>query len=452
MNLDLKKIYALIFLTFILSTTLFSQQIKINLENLSEVRAALFSLQGEKVFFIDSLFTEQNGAIIYNADNLSTGFYQLRISGKSPITFVYSGENIELKADAENITETLEVVNSKSNRIYYDFVELNRDYKTKTELLQLILARYPKDDDFYLTTINKVGQLQKEYAAFIDSVVSIDKSSFISRYVQSSQLPILDYTLLVEEQISYLKSRALDSVNFNDAGLIYSDCFTNKSIEYLTYYRNHQLPKELLEQEFQKAVDTLLTKASVNILVYQQIADYLIDGFKKFGFDNVVDYIVGNYVVKDDLCLDEKTENSIENRINQSKLLTVGTKAPNIILLDTSGTKINLNGIKAAKILLLFYSSQCPHCQDMLPEIFNLYKQTNNFEVVAISLDENREDWINFINESKLDWINVSDMNGWNSTAARDYYIYATPTMFLIDGNGKIVGKPTTTKEIVDLL
>ena len=53
-----------------------------------------------------------------------------------------------------------------------------------------------------------------------------------------------------EEQITYLKSHALDNVNFYDDGLIYSDAFTNKTIEYLTYYRNPQLPLELLEKEF----------------------------------------------------------------------------------------------------------------------------------------------------------------------------------------------------------
>lgn len=440
------------FLTFVLSTTLLSQQIKINLGNVSEERAALFSLQGEKVSFIDSISIEQNRKFIYNTENLSTGFYQLRIDSKSPITFIYSGEDVELKANAENISGTIEVVKSKSNRIYYDFVEFNKDYKTKTELLQLILARYPKDDNYYQMTINKANQLQKEYTEFINNVECIDSSSFISRYIQSSQLPIVDFTLPIERQIAYLKSNALEKVNFDDAELINSDCFTNRSIEYLTYFQNPQLPKGLLEKEFQKAVDTILTKASVNILVYEHIADYLIDGFKRFGFDNIVDYIVENFVVKADLCLDEQTENSIQNRINQSKLLTAGTKAPNIILPDENGNEFNLGKLTDEKILLIFYASWCPHCQDLLPEIHKIYKQRNDFEVVAISLDEVKADWISFITDNNLDWINVSDIKGWDSKSAKDYYIYATPTMFLLNKHKTILGKPITLNELSDLL
>lgn len=241
-------------------------------------------------------------------------------------------------------------------------------------------------------------------------------------------------------------------INFFDAELIYSDCFTNKSIEYLTYYQNPQLPKGLLEKEFRKAVDTLLTKASVNILVYKHIADYLIDGFKQFGFDNVVDYIVENYVVKDDLCLDEQTENSIQNRINQSKLLIVDSKAPNIIVPDNNGEEINLENLKEKYTLLIFYATWCPHCQDLLPEIYKLYKQRSDFEVVAVSLDEVKEDWNSFITDNKLDWINVFDLKGWESKAAQDYYIYATPTMFLLDGKIKIIGKPIMINDLINQL
>lgn len=428
-----------------------AQSVTISLNSTSIKSSVLYALEGEKKIELDTMQITNN-TFKFILQSKIFRFYNLLLDNQESITFVYNGNDIELKADAEDIPESLEVVTSESNKIYYDFIKLNKQYKTKTELLLLILARYPNDDSYYQTTVDKVEQLQNEYTNFVDSVVSIDSLSFTSSYVKSSQLPIVDYTLPVEEQLAYLKSHALDKVDFNDAELIYSDCFTNKSIEYLTYYQNPQLPKQLLEQEFQKAVDTLLTKASVNILVYQHIADYLIDGFKQFGFDNIVDYIVGNYVVKDDLCLDEQTENSIENRINQSKLLKVGTDAPNIILPDTAGNEINVSKIEKEKVLLLFYASWCPHCKEMLPEIYELYKQRNDLEVVAISLDETKEEWTSFITNNNLDWINISDLKGWGSQAAKDYYIYATPTMFLLDDNMHIIAKPINYNELTNIL
>jgi len=263
-------------------------------------------------------------------------------------------------------------------------------------------------------------------------------------------LPVVEPEISFDEQLDYLKMHALDNVNFNDNGLIYSDVFTNKTIEYLTYYRNPQLPLELLEKEFMSAVDTILTKARVNPIVYQHIAEYLIDGFKKFGFDNVLNYIVENYVIKDDLCLDEKLKSSIERRIDQARYFKIGNTVPDIISSNTTGKQIELNKINAEKILILFYASWCPHCQKLLPKIYDLYKnqQEKKFEVLAVSIDTLRTDWLNFIRNNNFDWLNVSDLNGWYGKTTNEYFIYATPTMFLIDNKLKLIAKPLTIEEL----
>lgn len=258
----------------------------------------------------------------------------------------------------------------------------------------------------------------------------------------------------IKEQLDYLKKHSLDNVGFYDDEMIYSDLFTNKSIEYLTYYRNPQLPKALLEKEFMKAVDTLLNKARVNDLVYQQITEYLIDGFTKFGYNNIIDYIITNYVVVDNLCLNEETGNSIQNRVNQAKLLKVGETVPNIILPDTSGKSIDLSEIKSEKTLILFYASWCPHCQIIIPKIKDIYDNSSRekFEVLAISLDTKIEEWHNFIEDNGLKWLNASDLKGWDSQAAESFYIYATPTMFLLDKAKKIIAKPLTVDELKQAL
>ncbi|OGU54798.1 MAG: hypothetical protein A2V66_06810 [Ignavibacteria bacterium RBG_13_36_8] len=435
-----------------LTTHGYSQQIKIEISNSSFSKAEVSYLEGEKTFFIDSIISKDSGKFSFQIENKHTGFYRLAFTNNLWINFIYDGEDVNLQTNAEAVLDNMKVINSQINELYYDFVRLNKAYKTKTDLLQLILTRYPKDDEYFEVTKNRVAQLQNEYRNFVENVSLQMPNSFIERYVNSSQLPIVDFTLPLEEQLTYLKTHALDKVDFNDTGLIYSDVFTNKSIEYLMYYRNPQLPKELLEKEFMVAVDTLLSKAKVNPLVYQHITDYLIDGFKKFGFDAAIDYIVKNYVIVDDLCLDEETESSIQKRIDQAKLLNVGAIVPNVILPDSNGSEIDLGNLNANKTLIVFYSSWCPHCQELLPELYKLYKKQNNLEVYAISLDEEKKAWLDFVKTHSLDWINVSDQKGWNSKAASDYYIYATPTMFLVNRDRKIVGKPLTYDELMKLL
>jgi peroxiredoxin len=433
--------YFFLTLILVLSNVYTSAQIvNIRVNNLNEKKTSLYSLSGEKQKLIDSVSSNSNGTFHFKLNQSHSGFYRLAFDDKS-VDFIYDNEEVELTTDANNIYDSLKFIKSESNTIYYDFVKLNKDYKTRTELLQLVLANYPQSDDYYQTTKEKLIQVQEEYLYFVNVTSQSIPNSYVARYVRSAQLPVVEAEISFKEQLLNLKTHSLDKVNFSDDGLIYSDAFTNKTIEYLTYYRNPQLPLELLEKEFKAAVDTILNKAKVNEIVYTHITEYLLDGFKKFGFDNVINYIVENYVIKDDLCIDQKLTSALDRRIQQSKKFRVGSTVPNIVLPDSSGSEIELNKIQTSQILIIFYASWCPHCQTLLPQIYNLYKnqKEKKVEVFAISIDTTRTDWLNFIRNNNLNWLNVSDLNGWDGESTSEYYLYATPTMFLINKEKKIL-------------
>ena len=428
----------------------FAQDIKFKVDNLDSDKAALFSLSGEKVYFIDSITSSKKGKFQFSLENHHAGIYRLTFNNKSQVDFIYDKKDVKIETDANNFSDNVKVIKSESNKIYYDFIKLNKEYKTKTELLYVILARYPRQDDYYQITKEKLVQVQEEYLYFVNVTAQANQNSFIARYVLSVQLPVVDTDFSTENQLKYLKSHSLDNVNFYDDGLIYSDAFSNKTIEYLTYYRNPQLPLELLEKEFIAAIDSILSKAKVNDIIYKHIVEYLLDGFKKYGFDNVINYIVDNYVIKDDICLDEKLETALERRVQQSKNFNVGAAVPNIIIPDSSGLVLELNNINAKKILIIFYASWCPHCQTLLPQILEIYKnqREKKFEVLAISIDTSRTDWLNFVRACNLNWLNANDLRGWDGKSVLDYYIYATPTMFLIDSDRKILMRPTSIEEL----
>jgi peroxiredoxin len=423
-----------------------AQKVDIQIDGITSGKTYLYELSGEQTVLKDSVLAGGNGLFRFSisGSNYHMGFYRIKFDKNKWVDFVRENENISLKTNSNNVIDSMQVIKSDSNRIYYYFVKLNKLYKTKTDLLQFVLARYPKDDEYYQTTQNRLTFLQKEYTDFVYAASHNKGNSFIGRYIRSTQLPIIPLDIPQEKQLNYLKGHALDKVDFNDYQLIYSDAFVNKAIEYLTYYRNPQLPKELLEKEFMFAVDTLLNKARVNQIVYQHLVEYLIDGFKKFEFDKILDYIVENYVIKDDLCLDVKTEGLIKRRIDQAKFLKAGALAPNILLPDTTGKNIELYKINSPKTLLVFYASWCPHCKELLPKL----KELKNIVVVAVSLDTNRVDWLNFVKDNSLKYLNVSDQKGWDGKAAGDYYIYATPTMFVLDRDKKIIGKPVNYDEL----
>ncbi len=433
-----------------LFTPLYAQSLQLTIKNIGTGSAKIQSRQGEKVTLLDSITSNEKVSFSFSFKDKKYhhGFYRLSFTNNRAVDFIYDGSDIKLRTDVSAILDSMEVVSSDCNRLYYTFIKLNKAYKTKTDLLQLLLLRYPKGDDFYKAVQIKINQLQNEYLDFVTITSQKEPQSFIARYILSASLPQVDFNQTPEAQLAFLKQHGLDYVDFADDGLRYSDAFTNKTIEYLTYYRNPQLPKELLEKEFMKGIDSIISRAKVNTLVYQHVVEYLLDGFKKFGFDNVLDYIVDNYVIKDDLCLDEKLGNTIQRRIDQNKNLPVGAVAPDFTLTDISGKPFNFYKRSKKEALLLFYASWCPHCQTIMPQINGFKKAKKNYEVIAVSLDTNQEEWETFIEKNKLKFIHLSDLKGWDGDAANKYFIYATPTMFLIDSTNHIVAKPMTIEEL----
>ncbi|MGZ4076746.1 MAG: TlpA family protein disulfide reductase [Bacteroidia bacterium] len=69
-------------------------------------------------------------------------------------------------------------------------------------------------------------------------------------------------------------------------------------------------------------------------------------------------------------------------------------------------------------------------------------KKAKGFTVFSVSLDNNKDAWINAIAKLGMVWENhVSDLGGWQSQAAALYSVNSIPAGFLIDENGIIVAK-----------
>jgi thiol-disulfide isomerase/thioredoxin len=116
---------------------------------------------------------------------------------------------------------------------------------------------------------------------------------------------------------------------------------------------------------------------------------------------------------------------------------------------------VNLYDIDSKYTLVIFWASWCPHCNEMMPKILNIYQSSidqKKMEIMAVSIDKDNIEWQQNLKEHQFTWINVSDLKGWDSQAAIDYNIYATPTMFLLDRNKKIVAKPITFEELKQAL
>lgn len=121
--------------------------------------------------------------------------------------------------------------------------------------------------------------------------------------------------------------------------------------------------------------------------------------------------------------------------------VSVGAVAPDISLPQPDGTPLSLSSLKGRYVLIDFWASWCRPCREENPEMVKLYQRYKDrgFEILGVSLDESREQWLQAIEKDGLPWRHVSDLQGAASPAVQLYKVQAIPMTVLLDKEGKIL-------------
>ena len=135
--------------------------------------------------------------------------------------------------------------------------------------------------------------------------------------------------------------------------------------------------------------------------------------------------------------------NAVAQIIAEAKNNGIGTVMADFTQPDTAGVPVSLSSLRGKYVLVDFWASWCGPCRRENPnvvEAFNKYKD-KNFTVLGVSLDRGKPEWVQAINADGLAWTHVSDLKFWSNAVAQQFQIQSIPQNFLIDPQGKIVGK-----------
>lgn len=211
-------------------------------------------------------------------------------------------------------------------------------------------------------------------------------------------------------------------------------------------------PTNELLSSTMKQIRTASSKAEANKIALQAILD---------NKENAVSKVVLNTKLKD--FSSQELQEIIDqggNYLNHpicNKIFTQVKRAPgqkmkDLELNDTQGNAHKLSEYirKGQYTLFDFWASWCRPCLEEMPYVKHNYKKFKDqgFLVVGISLDKDAEAWKKGIQQNQFDWIQLSDLKGWNTIVHEPYGIVSIPANILCDGDGNIIATDLRGNEL----
>ena len=127
-------------------------------------------------------------------------------------------------------------------------------------------------------------------------------------------------------------------------------------------------------------------------------------------------------------------------------------QVPNLNLTTIEGKSIAMASLQGKMVVVNFWATYCPGCIEEMPDLVNSYKKYHDqgLEIIAVSVaDDPPNQVLNFAQKNALPFPVVHDSDGKISQAFDN--VSLTPTSFIIDQKGRIIGKTIGKLDFVSL-
>lgn len=399
----------------------------------------------------DTLFSETitnaSGHFVLSHPENYRGASLLQIKEVSSVALLLNHESFSLQWNDLKDFTGLRFSNSKENEWFQQAYLVNNEAQKKLLGLQYLLALYKNESlkKEWVRSLEKEINVQSNSSDVFNK--KIPTTSFAASYIYYRTLiqELQKENKNIEEALKL--DNTITTLDYGNADLFHSGLVK----EILDGYLKHILKinnKETIIHKINAFSNQIKKTTLTRSRLLNQYSSYLTKEYEKYGLIEAAEYIALSLIDDSRCFLDSKTIPLLQ----QYKKMVVGNVAFDIVFHNNSQYK-DLKELKATYKVVVFGASWCEACKSellQLAEYTRIFKEKYDAEIVFVSLDTNEDAYINYV--TNFNFITDCDYKGWEGTNVKNYYVYASPSFFILDNENKILAKPDTAISVAKWL
>lgn len=444
----------ILILNFFISFILSAQSIFGTFTGLRNQPIRLEGFDGLRSYVIASGQADAEGRFRLSYNKADYGMGYLMAGEGKPLFVLLSGEEVVLEGESLQQTDKLRVLKGRENQWFEQYAKEQPRREHALSAWDYLEKLYARDSLFLVqkTPVRAIAQeklrIRKEDSEFL---AALPKQSYVSWFLPVRKL-VSNVSTVAQYRTEEIPATiaAFRALDYTDPRLYKSGLFKDAIDNHFWLLENSGKPLDSVFAEMRTSIDGMLRQLMKEEKKLNEVADHLFDLLERHSLFQASEHLALK-VLNEVSC----TVNSdLAKQLEIYRAMKKGNTAAD---LDFSGNKSTFNisalpkklsEFKSPYTLVAFAAGWCEHCRKEIPQIVPHYEEWKKagMEVVLISLDDQPSEYQAFA--QSFPFPQYCDFKKWESEPAKSYYVFGTPTFFLLDQDRKIVLRPNSVNQV----
>ena len=436
--------------------TISAQQVSGMFSRLANQPIRLEGFNGLKTYPISNAVCDNSGRFQLKYTKADNGVGYLISSDNQAFFVILSGENVELQGEALSAPESIRVLAGQENQWFEQYAAAHPKREQALTAWAYLDKIYRNDSlfasqhDAQQFIAQEKNRIRLEDAAFLQQLPA---NSYVYWFLPMRKL-VSSASVVAQYRPEEIRPtiEAFRRIDYADPRLHKSGLFKDAIESHFWLIENSGLPLDSVFREMNRSIDRMIFTLVKNERILNEATNHLFDLLERHSLFASSEYLALKVLNEVSCTID----NDLAKQLETYRAMKKGKIAPDLLFnvdrfmpgYPVGQQPASLSAIPSKFKLVVFGASWCPKCTEEMPKLAANYTnwKSKGIEVVYVSLDETKDAFQAFV--KPFPFISVCDYKKWEGKMVKDYYVFGTPTMFLLDAKREILLRPNSVDQI----